>query len=75
MKNLLRKYKHLILYIVFGILTFFAARLLTGLLDVAIMYVAVDIQKWDATLWKLLSNTLVIILNYVAGRLLVFRKK
>ena len=39
------------------------------------MYLAVDCLGWHATLWKLISNILVIILNYVASKLLIFRKK
>lgn len=55
--------------------TFFGCRILTGVLDVAIMYFAVDVFAWNATLWKLISNVLVIIINYVASKLLIFRKK
>jgi putative flippase GtrA len=53
--------------------TFFGARIATGLLDVGIMYLAVDVLHWNATLWKLLSNILVIIINYVASKLVIFR--
>jgi len=56
-------------------LTFFGARLATGILDTVIMYVAVDVLHWDSTLWKLISNVLVIILNYVASKLVIFKKK
>ena len=56
-------------------LTFFGARAATGLLDTLIMYLAVDVMHWDATLWKLISNVIVIILNYVASKLVIFRKK
>ena len=55
--------------------TFFGARIATGLLDVGIMYAAVDVMHWNSTLWKLISNVLVIILNYVASKLVIFRKK
>ena len=54
--------------------TFMAARLITGLLDVGIMYLTVDVLGWNATLWKLLSNIIVIILNYVLSKLIVFKK-
>ena len=54
---------------------FFGARLLTGLLDIGIMYLAVDVLHWNATLWKLISNVIVIILNYLASKLVIFRKK
>ncbi len=55
-------------------LQFFGCRLLTGILDVAIMFVAVDLLHWNGLLWKVISNVLVIILNYVASKLLIFRK-
>ena len=55
--------------------TFFGARLATGVLDVAIMYLAVDLMHWNPTFWKLVSNILVIIINYVASKLVIFRKK
>ncbi len=55
--------------------SFFAARIATGLLDVGIMYLAVDVMHWNDTLWKLISNVIVIILNYVASRLFIFKKK
>ena len=54
---------------------FFGARLLTGVLDVAIMYFAVDLLHGNAMIWKLVSNAIVIILNYIASKLLIFRKK
>ena len=53
---------------------FFGARLLTGLLDVGIMYAAVDVMHWNAIPWKLASNVLVIVLNYIASKLVIFRK-
>ena len=54
--------------------TFFGARLLTGLLDVVIMYLAVDVLHWNATVWKLISNVIVIVLNYIASKLIIFRR-
>ncbi|MBQ9385094.1 MAG: GtrA family protein [Ruminiclostridium sp.] len=55
--------------------TFFSARVLTGLLDVLIMYVAVDVCHFNSTLWKCISNAVVIILNYIASKLVIFKKK
>ncbi len=56
-------------------LSFLSARLLTGFLDVEIMYIAVDLLDLNAVLWKILSNVIVIILNYFASKLIVFKKK
>ncbi len=55
------------------ILSFLSCRILTGLLDIVIMYIAVDLLSGNSMLWKLLSNIIVIILNYVASRLLIFK--
>ncbi len=54
--------------------TFFAARIATGVLDVLIMYVAVDVLQWSSTLCKLISNTFVIILNFVFSKCIIFNK-
>lgn len=53
--------------------SFFGCRLLTGVLDVAIMAVAVDLLKWNGLLWKLISNVVVIVINYVASKFLIFK--
>ena len=54
---------------------FISCRLATGVMDLAIMFVCVDILGWHAMLMKLLSNVLVIILNYVFSKLVIFKKK
>ena len=54
--------------------SFFGARSATGLLDVGIMYLTVDLLHGNSTLWKLFSNVLVIIINYIASKLIVFKK-
>lgn len=53
---------------------FLGARIGTGLLDVVIMYLTVDVMNWNSNIWKLVSNVIVIILNYVASKLLIFKK-
>lgn len=55
-------------------ISFFSCRIATGTLDLLIMYVAVDIFELNAFAWKILSNGLVVVLNYAAGRFVVFRK-
>lgn len=59
--------------LLYEIWTFISARLLTGLLEVGIMYFAVDMYHLNASLWKLLSNIVVIILNYVFSKLIIFK--
>lgn len=56
-------------------ITFFGCRLATGVLDLAIMYVTVDVMAWNSTLMKGISNVIVIAVNYVASKLMIFAKK
>ena len=55
-------------------LLFFGYRIATGVLDMAIMILAVDVMGWNSLLWKLLSNIVVIIINYLASKYSVFKK-
>lgn len=55
--------------------SFFGCRIMTGILDILIMAVAVDYLKWNALLWKLISNIIVTIINYVASKLIIFKKR
>lgn len=52
--------------------SFFGCRLFTGILDVAVMYVAVDLAHSNKLFWKLLSNVVVILVNYAASKLVIF---
>jgi len=56
-------------------LSFFGCRIATGCVDVAIMFVSVDLLSLNATLWKFISNVVITVLNYIASKLLIFRKK
>ena len=54
---------------------FVSCRLATGIMDILIMYICVDILGWHAMLMKLSSNVLVIILNYIFSKLIIFKKR
>ena len=54
---------------------FVGCRVGSGVLETAILFVTVDLLKWDGNLWKIVTSVLVVILNYVGSKLLVFRKK
>ena len=132
-KNLLKKYKEIILYLVFGVLTtvvnivayfiftrllslnaytsnilawflsvlfafitnklyvfesknknmkiilkesisFFAFRLLSLVMDMGCMYVMLSIFSWNDLIAKIITNILVIILNYIFSKLFIFKK-
>lgn len=56
---------------------FFLSRATTGLIDTGIMYLFIDrLGFTEYEMWiKVASNVIVIILNYVFSKLIVFRKK
>lgn len=55
--------------------SFFSMRIATGVIDVSIMVLFVDVLEFNDLLIKLLSNILVIILNYIFSKFLVFKSK
>lgn len=57
------------------LMKFVSCRLGSGLLETGILFVTVDCLHWNGNLMKLVTSVLVIILNYVGSKLLVFRKK
>ncbi len=61
--------------VIYELMTFFGCRLATGLLDLVIMYISVDLLAWNSTLMKCISNVIVIITNYIASKLVIFKKK
>ncbi len=54
---------------------FFSMRIATGVLDLLIMILFVDALEFNDMLIKVLSNILVIILNYIFSKFLVFKSK
>ena len=54
---------------------FVACRVGSGALETAIIFLTCDILHWNSMLMKLITSVLVVILNYVGSKLLVFRKK
>ena len=54
---------------------FVGCRVGSGLAETAIIFVTVDLLNLNGNIIKLLTSVLVVILNYVASKLVVFRKK
>lgn len=54
---------------------FIGTRLGSGGLETLILLVAVDWLGMNGNVWKLLTSVLVVVLNYIGSKLLVFRKK
>ncbi len=57
------------------LMKFVGTRLGTGGVETVILLVTVDLMGWNGNLWKLLTSVLVVILNYIGSKLLVFRKE
>ena len=53
---------------------FVGCRIGSGVLETAIIFITVDCLSWNGNVMKLLTSVLVVILNYIGSKLLVFRK-
>ncbi len=56
------------------IVYFYGCRLLTLAVDQGIMIITVDKWGWNALLMKIMANIIVIILNYIFSKILIFKK-
>lgn len=54
---------------------FVACRVGSGVVETAIISVTVDMLHWNGNLLKLITSVLVVVLNYVGSKLVVFTKK
>lgn len=61
--------------LLYEIITFFGARLATGALDFALMLIFVEVLGAPDLLMKIISNIVVIILNFVLSKIIVFRRQ
>lgn len=57
------------------LLGFFAARLFSLGVDYACMWLLIDVLAWNELLAKIVDNVIVIGINYVLSKLIIFRKK
>ena len=55
--------------------SFFGCRLATGVVDWVVMFVFVDLLHFNDMIIKIFANVVVVILNYVASKLLIFKNK
>lgn len=56
-------------------ISFFLFRLLSLVFDMGIMYLLIDVFKWNDLLSKVLANIFVIIINYIFSKLFIFKKR
>ena len=57
------------------IVYFYGCRLLTLAVDEGIMILTVDKFGWNALLMKIVANIIVIVLNFVFSKILIFKNK
>lgn len=53
---------------------FVGCRVASGVAETVILLVTVDLIGWNGNVWKLVTSVLVVVLNYFASKLLVFKK-
>lgn len=53
---------------------FVGCRVGSGVLETAIIFLTVDWLGWNGNMMKLLTSVLVVVLNYIGSKLLVFKK-
>ena len=54
---------------------FVGCRIGSGAAETLILLLAVDILGWNGNIWKLVTQVMVVILNYIGSKLLVFTNK
>ena len=53
---------------------FVSCRIGSGVAETVIILVTVDILGWNGNIWKLITSVMVVVLNYVASKLFIFKK-
>ncbi|MBQ3192093.1 MAG: GtrA family protein [Oscillospiraceae bacterium] len=54
---------------------FVSCRVASGVMETVIIFLAVDLMGWNGNICKLVTSVLVVILNYIFSKLIVFKKK
>ena len=54
---------------------FVSCRVASGVMETVIIFLTVDLLGWNGIVWKFVTSVLVVILNYVFSKLVVFKKK
>lgn len=57
------------------LIKFVSCRLASGAMETVILLLTVDCLHWNGNIWKLVTQVLVVIVNYVGSKLLVFRNQ
>lgn len=56
------------------ITTFVSCRVFSGVVDMLIMFIGVDLMNMSDSLTKLATQVMVVVLNYIFSKLIIFRK-
>jgi len=56
------------------LIKFVGTRVGSGALETVILLFCVDVAGWNGNVWKLVTSVLVVVVNYIGSKLLVFRK-
>ena len=70
-----RSYDWSIKVVVPELTKFVATRIGSGALETVILFLTVDLAGMNGNAWKLLTSVLVVVLNYIGSKLLVFKKR
>ena len=54
---------------------FLGCRIGSGIIETLIIFLTVDVLGWNGNIMKVITNILVVILNYIGSKLLVFKKR
>jgi putative flippase GtrA len=54
---------------------FVACRIGSGVLETVLLLITVDWMDWNGNIMKLITSVLVVVLNYIGSKLLVFKKQ
>ena len=53
---------------------FVGGRIASGVMETAIIFLTVDLLRWDGNIMKLVTSVLVVIMNYITSKFIAFRK-
>ncbi|MDE5758729.1 MAG: GtrA family protein [Allobaculum sp.] len=54
--------------------SFIGFRIVSEIFDLGIMYWAVDLMGMNGLFWKIVANVIVVILNYIFSKFIIFKK-
>lgn len=57
------------------ITSFFIARIVSLVADMIMMIIMIDIMKFTSIIAKIISNVVVVIINYIFSKFIIFRKE